>query len=68
MSAKTVQDLIDRIRRFQKWAGVSPMTLAKAAKLHTNTLRKMHDPKWNPEASTVDAVLKYIRSLKGRKC
>ena len=53
-------ELIDRIRRLVVEGGMSRSGLARAACLHSNTLRDVTEPNWNPTADTLAKLERFL--------
>ena len=53
-------DLIDRVRRLVNDGGMSRAGLARAAGLHSNTLRECTDEGWNPTADTMRKLEQFL--------
>ena len=53
-------DLIDRVRRLVNDGGMSRAGLARAAGLHSNTLRECTDDGWNPTADTMRKLEQFM--------
>ena len=53
-------DLIDRVRRLVNDGGMSRAGLARAAGLHSNTLRECTDEGWNPTADTMRKLEQFM--------
>lgn len=56
-------ELVKRIRQYQKESKCSLIYLSAKSGLHRNTLNRLHDADFNPTASTIDAVIKYMESM-----
>jgi ribosome-binding protein aMBF1 (putative translation factor) len=52
-AAMLIDQSLDRIRAYKKAMGWSVLRLATEAGVWENTLRKMDDPDWAPNTSTV---------------
>ena len=52
--------LIDRVRRLVNDGGMSRAGLARAAGLHSNTLRECTDDGWNPTADTMRKLEQFL--------
>ena len=52
--------LIDRVRRLVNEGGMSRAGLARAAGLHSNTLRECTDQGWNPTADTMRKLEQFL--------
>ena len=52
--------LIDRVRRLVNEGGMSRAGLARAAGLHSNTLRECTDEGWNPTADTMRKLEQFL--------
>ena len=52
--------LIDRVRRLVNDGGMSRAGLARAAGLHSNTLRECTDDGWNPTADTMRKLEQFM--------
>ena len=53
-------NLIDRVRRLVNDGGMSRAGLARAAGLHSNTLRECTDDGWNPTADTMRKLEQFM--------
>ena len=53
-------NLIDRVRRLVNDGGMSRAGLARAAGLHSNTLRECTDDGWNPTADTMRKLEQFL--------
>jgi 3,4-dihydroxy 2-butanone 4-phosphate synthase / GTP cyclohydrolase II len=59
--------LIDRIRSLVSSGGLSRSGLSRAAGLHPNTLRDLHQPDWNPTADTLQKLEAYLLASDDRQ-
>jgi 3,4-dihydroxy 2-butanone 4-phosphate synthase/GTP cyclohydrolase II len=50
------RETIERIRAYALAKKMRPATLARAAGLHPNSLRRMHQGDWNPSAETLERL------------
>lgn len=55
-------NVIEKVRRLISEGGMSKAGLARAAGLHTNTLRDCTDPNWNPTADTLGKLERVLFS------
>lgn len=55
-----IDDHINRIRREAQKMGMSYGELAKAARLHKNTIIKMHRKDWSPNATTLRKMERVV--------
>ena len=53
---------VEEIRQLAKRPGWSKARLAKAAGLHSNSLRDLDNEDWNPRLSTLEAVSAVVRA------
>lgn len=52
----SIDSIIDRMRRWRRYEGMSKTALAAAAGLSVNCLTRMEEPAWSPTASTIRAI------------
>ena len=57
-----LQNAVPAILAYCEATGTTPPQLARRAKLHVNTLRRLRDPDWDPRLSTLCQVLEVIEA------